>query len=264
MNLKAKMPMLNQSIVFEQPVNELVRVCLRVEHLLAMAQQGLRGENLFDTRATLSALADLLSLTDRLDLRGKFTKEFIRQQANLQRFVNDEHIDQNRLQDALSELTKVIQLLQAHNGKFAADLRDNEFLTSIRQHLSIAGGGLCFDTPGLHYWLQSPVKERHAQIIAWLGECEDLFQIISFLLRLIRQSGRPVLQTAHAGYFHSSLDSHVPCQLIRVAIPHTLLIFPEVSVGRHGVNIRFYHPTVKERATLYEKDVPFRLTCCVI
>lgn len=256
--------MTNQSIVFEQPVNELVRVCLRVEHLLAMAQQGLRGQSLFDTRATISALADLLSLTDRLDLRGKFTKEFIRQQANLQRFVNDDQIDQSKLQNALSELTETIQILQSHNGKFAVNLRDNEFLTSIRQHLAIAGGGLCFDTPSFHYWLQAPVKERHAQIIAWLGECEDLFQIISFLLRLIRQSGRPVLQTAHTGYFHTSLDSQLPCQLIRVAIPQTLLLYPEISVGRHGVNIRFYHPTVKERATLYEKDVPFRLSCCVI
>lgn len=256
--------MLNQSIVFEQPVNELVRVCLRIEHLLSMAQQGLRGQHLFDTRATISALAELLSLTDRLDLRGKFTKEFIRQQANLQRFLNDDQIDQAKLQGALSELSKAIQLLQGHNGKFALNLRDNEFLTSIRQHLAMAGGALCFDTPGFHYWLQLPVKERHAQIIAWLGECEDLFQIISFLLRLIRQSGRSVLQTAHAGYFQTSLDSQAPCQLIRVSIPNTLPIYPEISVGRHGVSIRFYYPTVKERATIYEKDVPFRLSCCVI
>jgi len=258
------MSTLNQSIIFEQPVNELVRVCLRVEHLLAMVQQGLRGQSMFDTRATISALAELLSLTDRLDLRGKFTKEFIRQQANLQRFINDEHIDQTRLQDALSELTKVIQILQSHNGKFAVNLRDNEFLTSIRQHMSIAGGALSFDTPGFYYWLQSPVKERHGQIISWLAESEDLFQITSFLLRLIRQSGRPVLHTAHAGYFQTSLDPQLACQLIRVAVPHTLPIYPEISVGRHGVNIRFYHPTVKERAVIYEKDVPFRLSCCVI
>ena len=256
------MSTLNQSIIFEQPVNELVRVCLRIEHLLAMAQQGLRGESLYDTRATISALAELLSLTDRLDLRGKFTKEFIRQQANLQRFINDEHIDQTRLQDALSELSHAIQALQGQNGKFAMNLRDNEFLTSIRQHLSMAGGALSFDTPAFHYWLQSSVKERHAQAIAWLAESEDLFQISSFLLRLIRQSGRPILHTAHAGYFQTSLDSQLPCQLIRVSV--TLPVYPEVSVGRHGVNIRFYQPTVKERAVIYDKDVPFRLSCCVI
>jgi cell division protein ZapD len=150
------------------------------------------------------------------------------------------------------------------NGKFAAALRDNEFLNSIKQHFSMAGGALSFDTPAFHYWLQHPVQERHAQIIAWLDECEDVFQVTAFLLRLIRQSGRPVLQTAHEGFYQASLDAQMSCQLIRVAVPQTIPVYPEISVGRHGVSIRYYYPTNKERAALYEKDVPFRLTCCII
>jgi cell division protein ZapD len=256
--------MSNQSIVYEQPVNELVRVCLRVEHLLSMIQQGLRGQHLYDTRSALSSLMDLLSLTDRPDLRGKFTKEFVRQQANLQRFVNQDHIDQTKLKHTLSEQNEIVQLLQSHNGKFASNLRENEFLMSIRQHSSMAGGALSFDTPAFFYWLQKPLQERHAEIIKWLNEFEDLFHVIAFMLRLVRNSGQPVLHTAHDGFFQTSLDSQMPCQLIRVSVPNTLHIFPEVSVGRHGVSIRFYCPTVKERAALYGKDVPFRLSCCIV
>jgi cell division protein ZapD len=256
--------MVNPSITFEQPVNELIRVCLRIEHLLSMAQQSLRGQHLYDTRNTLSALTDIIALTDRPDLRGKLTKEFLRQQANLQRYLNDEHIDQTKLGATLSDLDKIIQTLQNVSGKFAQALRDNEFLMSIKQHLSMAGGALSFDTPAFHYWLQHPVQERHGQIVEWLGECEDLFQITAFLLRLVRQSGRPVLQTAKEGFYQASLDSQTPCQLIRVAVPQTILVYPEISVGRHGVSIRFYYPTVRERATLYKIDVPFRLTCCII
>ena len=257
--------MFNQSIVFEQPVNELIRVCLRLEYLLTIAQQGLKGQHISDTRHTISALIDLLILTDRPDLRGKFTKELSRQRANFQRYCNEIHIDQTKLGLTLEEVEKFIQLLHLQTGKFGASLRDNEFLTHIRQHLSSAGSALSFDTPAYYYWLQkNTLQERHHQIINWLNELEDLCQIVQFILRLTRQSGHPALHLAPEGFFQTSLDPQLPCQLIRVAVPHTQTVFPEIIVGRHGVGVRFYYPTIEERPIAYEKEVSFYLSCCIL
>ena len=256
--------MSNQSIIFEQPVNELVRVCLRVEYLLNLIENSLRGDTMHETYLAISSLVDILSLTDRTDLRGKFTKEFLRQSAGLQRFLNDAHIDQTKLQTVLNELHHIIQILQKGSGKFAHDLRKNEFLTSIRQHLTMPGGACSFDTPSFYYWLEQPIKERHTQLVKWLNELDDFFQIMQSLLQFIRQSGQAIMHTAHEGFYQSSLDPQMPCQLIRVAVPHAILAYPEISVGRHGLSVRFYCPTTQERGIPYEKDVPFRLTCCIL
>lgn len=260
--------MVNQSLVFEQPVNELVRVCLRLEHLLSMIQAGLKGESDYDTRSAVSVLINILLLTDRPDLRGKFTKELLRQRANFQRFLDQDRIDQVKLNHTLSELEKHISALQNKSGKFGAELRDIEFLNNIRQHLSTSGGGLGFDTPAFFYWLSSPVKKRHGEIIEWLSTLEDLFQIIQFQLRLLRQSGQPVLATAREGFFQTSLDPQTPCQLIRVTVPVALGVFPEISVGRHGAGIRFYKPNhhamEKERPQPADGDISFYLSCCVV
>lgn len=256
--------MSNQTIIFEQPVNELIRVCLRVEHLLQLAENSLRGSHPQETRATMTALADILSLTERLDLRGKFTKEFLRQSANLQRFVNDDHIDQTKLNTALQSLERIIQLLQNSSGKFGSTLRDNEFLISVRQHLAMPGGTCSFDTPGFYYWLSQPAKERHFQLVEWLSALEDLFQVVDEMLQLVRQSGQAIMHTAHDGFYQTSLDPQMPCQLIRVAVPNTIAAFPEISVGRHGVSVRFYNPSLQERGVAHEKDVPFWLTCCIL
>jgi cell division protein ZapD len=256
--------MFNQSIVFEQPVNELIRVCLRIEHLWQFTQKGMRGEHRFDSHNTLAAIIDILSITDRPDLRGKFTKEFMRQSANLQRFLNEDHIDQQKLKATLGEFETIIHILQNASGKFSSTLRDNEFITSIRQHLTTPGGSCSFDTPAYHYWLQQPVKERQMQIAQWLEALEELLHVIQFMLQMARQSGQPKLHTAHGGFYQESLDPQTPSQLIRVAVPNTIAVFPEISVGRHGVSIRFYYPTTKERAVPYEKDVQFRLSCCIL
>jgi len=256
--------MSNQTIIFEQPVNELIRVCLRVEHLLQLAENSLRGATLHETRTTTSTLIDILALTERPDLRGKFIKEFLRQSANLQRFLNEPHIDQTKLQTALKGLENTLELLQKNSGKFGAKLRENEFLVSVRQHFSMPGGTCSFDTPCFHYWLKQPAKERHTKLLEWLSELEDLFQVVDEMLQLVRQSGQAVMHTAHDGFYQTSLDPQMPCQLIRVSVPNTTQAFPEISVGRHGVSVRFYHPTLQQRNVPYEKDVPFWLTCCIL
>lgn len=217
--------MSTQSILYEQPVNELMRVCLRLEHLFEQAQHSVRGSHVYDTQTAITTLTQILHIIERPDLRTKLTKECIRLVSIFNRFVNSEHIDQKKLSDTLSELKEVIVYLQTTNGRLIPELRDNEFLFNIRQRLLTPGGTCSFDTPAYHYWLQCPLNERQRLLMQWLNYFEPLVKVVDLLLRLVRQSGHPQLQTAHEGFFQKTFDPQSPCQLIRVAVPNATMAF---------------------------------------
>jgi cell division protein ZapD len=255
--------MTTQSILYEQPVNELIRVCLRLEQLLQQGHDTMRGATIWDSRDSMMIIHDVLNILDRPDLRTKLTKEFVRYLANLTRLESVEHIDQKRLSTTIIEVENVLDSLHATNGRFAQELRDNDFLNSIRQHLSNPGGASSFDVPAFHYWLQQPINERNALFHQWFAYFDQINSAISLMLRLIRQSSSAQLQTAHQGFYQTNLDPTQAVQLIRISVPTTTAVFPEISVGRHGVSLRFYSPTLKERAVLYKHDVVFKLSCCI-
>lgn len=252
-----------QSILYEQPVNELIRVCLRLEHLLQQGLETMHGANAWDSRASMMTIHDILNILDRPDLRTKLTKEFVRYLATLTRLESVEHIDQKRLASTIVDVENVLDSLHATNGRFAQELRDNDFLNTIRQHLSNPGGASVFDVPAYHYWLQQPINERNALLKEWFGYFGQIHNAVHLMLRLIRQSSSQQLQTAHGGFYQTNLDPTQSVQLIRISVPTTTEVFPEISVGRHGVSLRFYIPTVKERAVLYKHDVVFKLSCCI-
>lgn len=252
-----------QPILYEQPVNELIRVCLRLEHLLQQGHANLRGETTWDSRVSMMTINDILNILDRPDLRTKLTKEFVRYLSALSRMENVEHIDQKKLSATIVEVENVLDSLHATNGRFAQELRDNDFLNSIRQHLSNPGGASGFDVPAYHYWLQQPINDRNALLNEWFGYFDQISSAVGLILHLIRQSSNPQLQIAHQGFYQANLDPTQSIQLIRIAIPTSTLVFPEISVGRHGVSLRFYTPSVKERAMLYKHDVEFTLSCCI-
>lgn len=255
--------MSTQSILYEQPVNELIRVCLRLEQLLQQGQDTLRGSTLWDSRNSMMTIHDVLTILDRPDLRTKLTKEFVRYLATLSRLENLEHIDQKKLSATIIDVENVLDSLHATNGRFAQELRDNDFLNSIRQHLSNPGGASNFDVPAYHYWLQQPINERNALLNEWFSYFNNINGAVSLMLRLIRQSSNPQLQTAHEGFYQTNLDPTLSIQLIRISVPTTTEVFPEISVGRHGVSLRFYIPSYRERAVLYKQDVVFKLSCCI-
>ena len=49
-------------IIYEQPLNEHMRVCLRLEHLFTQLHYGLDGAHALDSRSALAALVEILNL----------------------------------------------------------------------------------------------------------------------------------------------------------------------------------------------------------
>ncbi len=250
-------------VIYEQPLNEHVRVCLRLEHLFAQLQHWLPGTDIFASRSALAALVEILNVLDRPDLKTKLVKELGRYVTQLQRYAETPHIDTSRLNGILHELETTIAHLHNMQGRIAQNLRDNDFLISVRQPITNPSGGCSFDAPAYHYWLYQSPAERIAQLTHWLHELKMIQAAINISLRLIRQSSAPQARVAQAGFYQASLDANLSCQLIRIAIPDTTPVYPETSVGRHGVSLRFYQLNLRERSFQINEDIKFQLTVCV-
>lgn len=90
-----------------------------------------------------------------------------------------------------------------------------------------------------------------------------LCDAIAELLWLTRQNGRVRQETARGGVCHITFDRETPVQLLRIAIPADLGIYPEISGSHYRSSVRFvtwHGPT--ERPKQAEGDIEFELTCC--
>lgn len=252
-----------EPIIYEQPVNEHIRVCLRLEHLFNQALFWLRGTGSWESRAAVTAILEALNVLDRPDLKAKFVKELGRYSTILARFIETPHIDRQKLAAVQSEIEHILHQLHGVQGRIAQRLRDNDLLNNIRQYLLNPGGGCDFEVPAYHFWLQQPAPERIAQLTHWFGNLRMVQNAVNLTLRLIRQSSPIETREAHEGFYQASLDAQASCQLIRVAVSHGAGVYPEISVGRHGISIRFFVLNADERATQTREDIKFQLMCCM-
>jgi cell division protein ZapD len=253
-------------IIYEQPLNERIRTLLRLEHLFQQAAYRLGGDNtVWDSRAALDALLDIQSVLVRNDVRSEVLKELERHATRLTAYEHNPNVDTNALQEVLSELDVVIDRLHAIGGQIGQKLKSNEFLNSVRQRSSIAGGTCGFDLPAYHYWLQHDTGQRQQDLLTWHHEYDALRDAVYLILRIIRQSTPPKLLCAENGYYQQSLDTSIPYQLLRVIMPGDSPYFAEVSAGKHRFTIRFMQmPSMEQRPAQAEEDVDFQLSCCVL
>jgi len=254
-----------EQIIYEQPLNELVRVSLRLEHILqqlnTLNQQPDSPQN---TRLIMRFMTDAVNILDRPDYKTKLSKEFERYITVLNPLHNDAKVDQKALHSTLTQLKQYKNYLIDTQGKIAQKLRTNEFLTSIRQSLSIPGGDGCIDTPSYCYWLHQTNEHQKTQINRWLEELTNIRQAISLLLDIIRKSSGPQENLAMKGFYHESLDAQLPCQLIRIALPKEIPLYPEISAGRHRFTIRFITPDIHGRPKQTNQNIRFALTKCIL
>ena len=173
-------------------------------------------------------------------------------------------VDNERLQQILDHLKHCTAGVRDVSGQLGQSLRSNDFLNSIVQRSSIAGGSFDFDLPQYHHWLQMPQAARSAQLKDWRSEIGMVQDAVDLLLNLIRGSAIAEPEVAESGFFQRSLTGNAAAQLVRVAIPSTDDTYAEISGGKHRFTVRFLNSTDWQHPTQVEHDVPFRLTICLI
>lgn len=259
---KAYTIMANDVVIYEQPLNELIRVSLRLEQLFHQLDYLIQDHSMIGTRNIILTIVNLLNLLDRPDLKAKLAKELSHHMLLLSRLENTPDVDHAKLHELLHQLDVLSRYFIESNGKIGQNLREIELLNNLRLHLSSPGGGCSFDIPVYHYWLQQPLQQRQKTIQSWLDEFSNIRLAIKILLQLVREGTKIQSKTAEKGFYQELLDAQVNLRLIRVAIPAGTHAFPEISVGRHFVGVRFYSPDIFGRSTQYPENLSFWISYC--
>lgn len=257
---------MDTKICYEQPLNERVRLLLRLEFLFQQIIFSTERSSAWDSRNALQGLLDILNITYRNEFRAEIRKELERHAAALNRLrVKQGDVNLNTLETVLDEIQQASSSINNLDNHALEAVRKNEFLAAIRQRSSIPGGACVFDLPALHHWLQRDIKTRNQHLEDWLRPFRPIQAAIDLLLRLIRNSATPNWETAAGGFFQKALDSSTPNQLVRVHLLADALVFPEISGGKHRFSIRFMEQIdPNQKAVQSSADIEFELMCCAL
>jgi len=249
-------------IIYEQPLNELIRVCLRIELLFFQMDHQINDPSELATRNVIASIINLLQLLDRPDLKAKLAKELSHQTSLLVRLQNTPEIDHEKLNILLKQLEDLARRFIDSSKKIGQNLRDIELLNNLRLHLASPGGGCSFDIPLYYYWLNQPAIDRQTALKSWITEFDNIRAASSLILRLVREGAKQQQKTADHGFYQELLDPQTNLRLIRVAIPKDIQAYPEISIGRHYLSVRFFIPNIVERPTQYLQHLTFFIYHC--
>ncbi|MBL7004484.1 MAG: cell division protein ZapD [Gammaproteobacteria bacterium] len=251
--------------VFEQPLNERVRIFLRLETLVSRLKFFSKQTNEFCSYNALLVILEITALVERTDIKQETLKELERQQTLLKVLTTHKGVNKSALEQVLSKLYLATQEVHAISGKMGEHIKAIDFLSALKQRSSIPGGTCGFDLPELHHWLSLTPKQRIQDITRWSLPYLSLTESIEIILKIVRDSGHSSKVIAASGFYQENLDSQQANQLLRIMIPKNEHFYPEISAGKQRFSIRFLIKENSDRmASQKKEDVEFKLMRCVL
>jgi len=251
-------------IRYEYPLNERVRTLLRLEDLFDRLNWHVQGEHPYNHHAALVTLFEIADVAARGDLKTDLLQELERQRSALSVLRGNPDVEQTRLDGVLQEIDMAHAGIYRLAGRIGQHMKEDEWLTAVRQR-AIIPGGLCeFDLPAYHRWLHEPTETRHANLRQWLAPMLPVRSGLDIVLRLMRESCRPGMQQAINGVYQQMLESGArPAQMIRVGVDEEFCCVPEISANKYMLNIRFVRSLPGESKVCAD-SMPFELTFCTL
>ncbi len=251
-------------ITYEQPLNDTTRICLRLENLFNQFHHHVHHHSLDSSKAAMAALLNAYNVVERPDLKSKLTQTLTQLASSLGQLEQFPQVDRTRLQSILTELDHHIKYMHGNRAKIGGQLQTNEFLKAIRQSMAAPGGTCDYNVPAYSLWLAQPSERRNTDLLSWAEEFIALEKMIRVILNLIRLSAKSQSIQCSNGFHQQNLDPNLPCEIIRIKIATDFNAYPEFSVGRHRLNIRFVEPNYygAGRPTQVKQTLNFELSCC--
>ena len=248
-------------IIFEQPLNEHMRACLRLEHLYSQLNLNISNPEPEASRTTIMALLEILNVVDRPDIKTKFTKVLSQISIHYSQLASLPQVDKEKLNDLLNDINSVRNQLVNLHGKLGQELHGNEFLTSIRMHMNNPGGACDFSLPGFKLWLEKPFENRFHDLQNWCQYIQLIENVTNKILKVTRDCKQLKSFVAEDGFFQQGLDPNANGELVRVRLPGDIY-YPEISVGKHRMSIRFNMLNGDGRPKQTNDDIPFEMAYC--
>jgi cell division protein ZapD len=248
---------------YEQPVNERMRTFMRLEFLYQQLLYNCDTESDWATRGAISSLLEIMAILTRGDVRSEVHKELDQQIDNLNKYQSQPGVDSGRLGALLGNLVASREEIDSVGTQFMLPLKDCEFLSSIKHRSSIPGGTCEFDLPEFSHWLRQPFARRQQDMTNWLEVIRPLCDAVTEMMWLIRESAQPSEKTAINGMYQHRMQKDASCRLLRVALPESSGLYPEISGSQHRFTVRFLEwSTIDARAVQTGHDVKFKLSIC--
>lgn len=257
-------------ITYEYPLIERIRTLLRLEDLFDRTGYFLNRPSVMnasnsadqhDHHVVLLTLFEILEVVSRAELKSELLQELERQRQVVASFRSNPDIDQGVLAKVLEQLDQASAGLFNMSGKVGQYLRENDWLMGIKQRTTIPGGACEFDLPSYHHWLHRGSAERLNDIESWITPLYPIRDGAAIVLKLLRESGKPVRVLAPQGMFQQMLGGRM-AQMVRIRLPQNAQEVPEISANRYALNIRFTVIGRELRPRTAETDVGFELTFC--
>lgn len=252
----------NLIVYFEQPLNDPMRICLRLEQLFINLEENLKKSGEIHSQAALTALVRMMDVIDRPDFKSKLMQTLTQMTATLNKLRSSPEVDPKKLAQMLQDLDAHITFLL--HSKIAEKCRHNDFLKHLRLQFNNPGGPCSYKSPSYQLWLGLPAEQRLSDLMTWREEYVALENLVTMILKITRESAKMQAIICENGFHHQTLDPNLPCEIVRVGIPAKYVIYPEISAGKHRLSIRLLHPDFQDtgRAVQTTETVSIELYCC--
>ena len=225
----------------------------------------MKSSSEWDNRAAISNLLNIVDLLSRSDIKSDIIKELERHSSTLNALANNPNVETERLAIILQSITSLLESLKKSSYQPGQNIKQDEFINSIKQRSIIPGGSCNFDLPNYHYWLHKPEIERQQDINNWYSDLKLVNDGLKLALNMIRNSATPVTEHAISGFFQKPIESNLSCQLIRIILPIECKCYPEISGGKHRFTVRFMEQTsTRTRPVQAQGNIEFELHCCIL
>jgi cell division protein ZapD len=240
---------------FEHPLNEKTRIYLRVEALLRQINHCSDFADPQHYQVLFRSMFDLLDIFEQIQLKAELAKDLEKQRISYRNWLNVDGVNQQMLQSVLSDLDAVHRGLMS-SERFGVSLKEDRFLSVVRQRFSLPGGSCCFDLPSLHYWLHLPIERRQHDAQRWIESVSALNAALNQWLKLTRETGVYHAQIARNGFYQSDAED---ANILRLNIPMNYGVLPTISGHKNRFAIKFVN---FENGQASSQDVEFDLAVC--
>ena len=253
-------------ITYEQPLNENIRLCLRLESLFNQFKGFLKVDGVMHHRLALDCLLKIIDVSDRPELKSKMIQALHQQAQALAQLGNNQSVDRDKLHQLLQQLERLALALERSGRlKIGETLRQHPFLKQIRLQANNPGGIAEFNAPAYAAWLHQNDERRRRDLNLWKKEFELLDSVVALLLGITREGAEPARVMAHKAFYQQALDPQAINQMVRVTLPANWQLYPEISVGRHRLAIRFrslFAEAYDDNGDRVPAELPFQIHCC--
>ncbi|MEZ5651061.1 MAG: cell division protein ZapD [Burkholderiaceae bacterium] len=248
-------------ILYEYPLNEGLRALLRIEDVLERFEHFRNGDTTHDHAQAVALMFDLVDLFTRTDCRTELLSHLDRQRRALSQYRDSPDVSGEALERMLLELYRCHERVGAASMHPAQAIRDNEWLMAVRSRILLPGGAADYDMPSFWAWQNGSLERRRADLRRWMEPFEPMAESLRLVLRLLRESGKPMSLLASDGSCQHSLGGQ-SYQMTQLRIDPALKAVPEISANKYLLWIRFNDLDDRVRARASTRRIPFELTLC--